>query len=136
MIIQEIVNKCKSDEVYIALVVIFVGIGAFGLGRLSKIESARQGVTIEAPAAVVEALVAENSVSNLASGPSNTDFSPVSDSSKTGGQVVASKTGTKYHFPWCAGARTISEANKITFNSAEEARASGYTPASNCKGLK
>ena len=136
MIIQEIVNKCKSDEVYIALVIVFVGIGAFGLGRLSKIESAREGVTIEAPAAVVEALAAEDSVSNFASGQSTANLSTVSDSSQTGGQVVASKTGTKYHFPWCSGAKTISDANKITFNSAEEARAAGYTPASNCKGLK
>lgn len=52
------------------------------------------------------------------------------------GQVVASKNGTKYHLPTCPGAKQISDKNKITFNSAEEARAAGYSPASNCKGLK
>ena len=54
----------------------------------------------------------------------------------SGEQVVASKNGTKYHYPWCAGAKQIAEKNKITFASTEEARAKGYTPAANCKGLK
>lgn len=53
-----------------------------------------------------------------------------------GEAVVASKNGTKYHYPWCAGAKQISEKNKIIFSSIEEARAKGYAPASNCKGLK
>jgi len=56
--------------------------------------------------------------------------------STNSGAVVASKSGTKYHYPWCAGAKQISAKNLITFNSIEEARAAGYTPASNCKGLK
>ena len=55
---------------------------------------------------------------------------------KSVGMYVASKNGTKYHFPWCSGAKSISEVNKIWFNSVEEARASGYAPAANCKGLK
>jgi len=54
---------------------------------------------------------------------------------ETGGEVVASKTGSKYFLPWCAGAKNISEANLITFSSAEEAQTKGYTPAANCKGL-
>ncbi len=58
------------------------------------------------------------------------------DVSFTNGEVVASKTGTKYHYPWCAGAKQISLKNKIMFKSIEEAKAKGYLPASNCKGLK
>ncbi len=53
----------------------------------------------------------------------------------TTGQVVASKNGTKYYFPWCAGVDRISDANKVWFNSVENAEAKGYSPASNCKGL-
>ena len=52
-----------------------------------------------------------------------------------GGQYVASKSGAKYHLPWCAGAKSISEKNKIWFASKEEAEAAGYTPAANCKGI-
>lgn len=47
--------------------------------------------------------------------------------------IVASKNGTKYYLPECAN--TISEANKVWFVSADAARAAGYTPAANCKGL-
>ena len=52
-----------------------------------------------------------------------------------GGEVVASKTGTKYFLPWCSGAKNISSENLVTFSSAEEAKAAGYAPAANCKGL-
>jgi methylphosphotriester-DNA--protein-cysteine methyltransferase len=54
----------------------------------------------------------------------------------SGGRIVASKTGAKYHLPWCSGAQTMKEENKIWFDSPEEARAAGYTPAANCKGLE
>ena len=50
-------------------------------------------------------------------------------------QVVASKNGTKYYYPWCAGVDRITDANKIWFDSASVAQTQGYAPASNCKGL-
>lgn len=52
----------------------------------------------------------------------------------TDGQVVASKSGSKYYFPWCSGVDRISTANKVWFSSAAFARAAGYSPAENCKG--
>jgi hypothetical protein len=52
------------------------------------------------------------------------------------GGVVASKTGSKYHLPWCSGAQTIREENKVWFPTPEAARAAGYTPAANCKGIQ
>lgn len=51
------------------------------------------------------------------------------------GRFVASKNGTKYYLPSCAGANQISDANKIWFVSASVAQAAGYAPAANCKGL-
>ena len=115
MTLTELAEKCKSREAYTAGLILLVGFGSFGLGRLSKIEEGRTPVTIEAPTLQTASVAA------------------VVD---TGGTVVASKTGTKYHFPWCAGASTIKEANKMSFASVEAARKAGYTPASNCKGLK
>ena len=159
MNLTEFKEKCKSDKVFIALVLILVGIGSFGLGRLSKIEALKQGISIEAPLAVANALNGQNQALNSdfkafqpkADPPMSGNASSVTKSDtpadsgqalqnfapqNLGGQVVASKNGTKYHFPWCSGAKTISEANKIYFNSIEEAGAAGYTPAANCKGLK
>ena len=104
----------ENPDFFIAILIILVAFASFGLGRLSKIKTARVPLKIEQMAAVGEAIGETKSV----------------------GMYVASKNGTKYHFPWCSGAKSISEVNKIWFNSVEEARASGYAPAANCKGLK
>lgn len=52
-----------------------------------------------------------------------------------GGEVVASKSGTKYYFPWCGTVKRIKEENKVWFASREAAEAAGYEPAENCKGM-
>ncbi len=51
-------------------------------------------------------------------------------------QVIASKTGSKYHLPTCPGAKAITEGNRVVFNTIEEAEKAGYTPAANCPGLQ
>lgn len=114
MNIQEILQKINRplfQDAAIPLLVILVGFGSFGLGRLSALETAQKPISITQAAAV--------GIPEL----------------QEGGQVVASKSGTKYHFPWCAVAAQISEQNKIYFESIEKARAAGYLPAGNCKGL-
>ncbi|MHB1769771.1 MAG: hypothetical protein ACYCPH_01680 [Minisyncoccota bacterium] len=50
-------------------------------------------------------------------------------------QVVASRNGTKYYHPWCAGADRIAETNKVWFPTAASARSAGYTLSANCEGL-
>lgn len=112
MNIQESWLKIKSlplQDAAMPLLVILVGLGSFGLGRMSMLEAQKAPITVSQ--AVTGALAG-------------------------GGQVVASKSGTKYHYPWCGGANGISEKNKITFESVDAARAAGYTPAGNCKGLE
>ncbi len=51
------------------------------------------------------------------------------------GQVVASKTGKKYHLLDCPGAKTIAEKNRVYFENREAAEKAGLTPAANCRGL-
>ena len=53
----------------------------------------------------------------------------------TKGKYVASKSGSKYYLPDCSGVKRIKEENKVWFGSVEEAKAEGYEPAKNCKGL-
>ena len=109
------------------VLLLVVGTLAFGLGRLSKIESEKMPVKIEIP----------NSSGWLA----GEETPPVegslleSEPILGAGLLVASRNGLKYHFPWCPGAYQISEVNKIWFQSREEAEAAGYAPAANCKGL-
>ena len=127
MNLAEFKEKIKSESVFLAAAIVLVGISGFGLGRLSKIDEIRPGITIEAPAAVGASLASEKAPENGSS-----DM----EASLNSGEVVASKTGSKYHFPWCSGAKTIAEANKIWFNSSAEAKDAGYSPAANCRGLK
>lgn len=51
------------------------------------------------------------------------------------GEVVASRTGTKYYLPTCDGVAKIAADNKVWFASAALARNEGYEPAVNCDGL-
>ena len=99
-------------DLFFAVLLLVVCVASFGLGRLSVLEDAQTPATLlQAPGA---------------------DIQPI----YLGGEVVASKNGTKYHFPWCAGARAMSEKNRVWFKSIEDAQKAGYAPAGNCKGLK
>lgn len=51
---------------------------------------------------------------------------------KSSGTFVASKNGTKYYQSSCPSASRIKDANKVYFDSEEEAVADGYSKASGC----
>lgn len=93
-------------------ILILVSFSSFLLGRLSAHEEVKPLISIQ-NAAVSEAR-------------------PLI----LGGLVVASRSGNAYHFPWCPGAETMKESNKIWFKDESAARKAGYLPAKNCEGLK
>ncbi len=128
MSIKEKVKKIKGlftlsgeKDLLIVSIIILSSLASFGLGRLSKIEENRLPIMIESASSTLQAAVYTVAAADA--------------SSKAGGGYVASKNGSKYYFPWCGGAQKISEKNKITFASKEEAEKAGYQPAANCKGL-
>ena len=117
--IDELVTKIKhwldilAGDWGIAAILILVGLGSFGLGRLSVLENVRPPVSIaEAPS--------ESKPRGM----------------NIGGLIVASISGNSYYFPWCAGAAKIALQNEVWFASEAEARSAGYSPAKNCKGLQ
>lgn len=126
--LQVFSEKCKGalkklsgrEDLFIVALIILVGFGGFGLGRLSKIFEAKEPIRI---------------VGAAAEGGERTAPAERALPTAAAGQFIASAKGSKYHFPWCPGASQISEANKLWFASEEEARAAGYEPASNCPGL-
>ena len=132
MNIQEIIQKSKAfitnDEIFTILLVVFIGVASFGLGRASVEEKRVDQAT---PASVVVAGKTQDSEAKKVN--ETTGLTRTSDNAQ--GAYVASKNGTKYHLPWCAGAKSIKEENKIWFNSKEAAEAAGYAPAANCKGI-
>lgn len=113
MTIAEVREKCKGylaktpRDMLIIGILVLASSASFGLGYLAG-RDAGQGSTVTL-----------NIPSSAAPG--------------TAGQVVASKSGTKYYFPGCVGAKAISEQNKVWFVSASAASEAGYTPAMNCK---
>ncbi|MES2087365.1 MAG: hypothetical protein V4467_00010 [Patescibacteria group bacterium] len=121
-----------SQRYYTTILIILVGLSSFGLGRLSVANTSREPITIEQGSEAIKNIdttkLQATAIQSLApTQPAGT--------AKAGG-IVASKNGTKYYFPWCGSANNIAEKNKVWFNSEAEARAKGYEPASNCKGLK
>jgi hypothetical protein len=120
--------KGKEKEFFTAALIVLVAIGAFGLGRLSALEN--KGGEVKILSASVS-----NSSDNRFGGEEGIEVIET-PTLEAGGKVVASKTGTKYHLPWCQGAKAIKIDNIIWFNSAQEAREAGYMPASNCKGIE
>lgn len=133
MNISEFLQKSKQKfkelargDLYIVAIIILVGFAGFGLGRISLVEDSREGVKINFP----EHLSAN--ILNSQEDAGGAEAPPAMGQ----GLLVASKNGSKYHYPWCGGAKSISEKNKIWFDSIDEARKAGYTKATNCKGLK
>lgn len=109
--IAEVREKCKSfRDVIIIGVLVLASSFSFGLGYLAGLE-AGQGSSVPLEIS-----------------------SPVSTATTSAtGRVVASRSGTKYYLPQCAGASRIADANKVWFVSASAAQEAGYTPAANCK---
>ena len=132
MSIQELSLKFKgffsNTEYLLAMLIIVVSLVSFYLGRLSMGE--RRGVADSVPmkAAVIEAKtpIMQEIVSTT---------SPAVEEKAIVETYVASRSGTKYHLPWCPGAKQIKEENKVWFATKADAEKAGYTPASNCKGI-
>jgi hypothetical protein len=131
-----------KPDVFIVLVIILIGLAGFGLGKLSALEKGRESVQIKP--AQFTAIVASSTNSEKPTPvtvPKTEAQVPMSAAAMIAGEnakglLVASKTGKRYHFPWCAGAAQISEKNKIWFDSYAAAQSVGYTAAANCPNLK
>jgi hypothetical protein len=132
MSIQDYSRKFKdfwgNSDVLLVLIIVGTAVGGFVLGRESVIErNTGEGGVIHD---TVYSVPVQKSVSMPESQPASPVLADPQDI-----EYVASKSGTKYHLPWCAGAQQIKEENKVYFSSKEEAENAGYTPASNCKGI-
>jgi hypothetical protein len=124
-------SRKALEWLFVPLAILLMGTGCFALGRLSAL-GAPDAVSMvaDAPAAAYLAVSPEGRGEGSAAEP-ETGIPALAP----GGEVVASKSGTKYHLPWCSGAKRINPANLVHFESAAAAKAAGYEPAANCKGL-
>ena len=118
--------KIKNDT-YIVIIILLVGTASFGLGKISAYEKNKTPISVLKTRDYMYSTVLFANQDNLK------ENIPIE---QTGGEVVASKSGTKYYYPWCTGVSRIKDENKVWYNSIEKARTAGLTPASNCVGLK
>lgn len=116
--IPEILNSRKTRDIALIGIIMLLGGLCFVLGRLSMTSDTHVPVALCARSL-------DNTVPH----------SKQTNETVTGETYVASKNSDVYHFPWCSGAKRISDANRITFTSKKEAEQAGYRPAANCKGL-
>ncbi len=118
------------EEVGACLIIIFVGISSFGLGRYSVLNQVSEDkIVIENDSKDI------NTISNRVSSINSNIDSVTNQDTNNSSQVVASKTGKRYYLPWCGAAQRISDKNKVYFASALEAEKAGLTKATNCKGM-
>jgi hypothetical protein len=130
MTIAEVAQRGKAGftalprDILVVAILVLCSTASFGLGLLAGRDLAGEGGGFS----ISELPLAASSLGAL-------EETKKEEPLPAGGQVVGSKNGSKYHLPWCSGAKTIIEANKVWFASKEVAEQAGYTPAGNCKGL-
>lgn len=131
------VERFLESPYWLLSVILLIAILSFLLGRISKIGESKERVRLlnnpPSPPYIKGGTEKETSASVSQNGQMS---AVVNSAIREKVEVVGSKNGTKYHLPTCPGAKQIAEKNLIKFESIEEARSRGYTPASNCKGLK
>lgn len=109
------------------LIYLSLGLGAlglFGLGRLYGLGETTCALSLTNEIPQVENI-------ELSPSPKMTPIPPKGQGARS--EVTASRNGTKYYFPWCAGISRIKDENKITFANESEAQSAGYTKAANCE---
>ncbi len=140
-----------------ALLILGTGSAAYGFGMLSKIEAAKVPVEVvnaDGSAATTTPFMAPKTgkaghVADLLSDEHTSDevvptpkpkptIKPVVTPAPTpdDGKVIGVKSSKHYYYPWCGTLSRVKESSVVVFNSMAIARAAGYTPAKNCKGLK
>ena len=133
LIKEEARKKTRKIAYFSIISIVLIGTASFGLGRLTKVGGEREPIRIELPPNLEAKLPSETPAVLGATSPASANLP--AQAGATEGAYVASKSGTKYHLPWCGSAKSIKEENKIWFDTKEAAEAAGYTPASNCKGI-
>ena len=127
--------KDNIDLIITPLILIIVGISAFFLGRSS------QSILDNNNIYIVNSKIGDRPETQSASSVvplkqyinDNQNINTIKGSQEPQNAVyVASSRGKLYYRIGCGGSTKLSVANKLFFNTKEQAEAKGYTPAKNC----
>jgi len=106
-------------EVGVSLIIIFVAVSSFYLGKVSVSVGAKH------PPIVIEEVKA-GTVKGATTETTN---------QADGAGVVATKNGKRWYLPWCPSVAKLAESAKRHFPNIAAAEAAGLTPAKNCAGM-
>ncbi|OIP79089.1 MAG: hypothetical protein CO002_01440 [Candidatus Portnoybacteria bacterium CG_4_8_14_3_um_filter_44_10] len=124
----------NQTDVVLIFGVILVALIGFGLGRLTATQATKEPVVIESQRAsalnsIEQNVNQDNTKQNTNNEKNSSSADQISNAgSPEKGIIVASKNGTKYHWPWCSWAKRIKPENQVWFDSEIEAKAAGYEP--------
>jgi hypothetical protein len=130
MSIRETLEKIKPA--YPVLLIVVLASIFFALGRISAFKGQNEPIGITEETIEKKSLEA-NVVISAAVSTGTTSTSTIKQSNS--GEVIGSKSGKKYYFPWCGTVKRILPQNQIHFASIDEAKKAGFTAGGNCKGL-
>ncbi|OGI67501.1 hypothetical protein A3A05_01525 [Candidatus Nomurabacteria bacterium RIFCSPLOWO2_01_FULL_41_12] len=119
--IKQFLESEKGKDILTVIIVILVGLGSFGLGRLSK-SAQNPGIQIEY--SDEDLLKVENQEANVISSV---------EENVAGKTFFASNRGTKYYSVGCSAGKTIKQENRVYFDTREEAEKAGYGLSSSCR---
>jgi len=138
--INDLAEKVKSKlaPFYALILLVLVALIFFALGRLSTVEEKHEPIRVlQGSAAEVASPLAATNAGIAPAGNAQSEGSVGTGmTTSASGRVIGSKNSKKYYFPWCGELKIIKSANQVTFASAEAARAAGYIPAGNYKGVQ
>lgn len=127
--IKQFLETERAKDIAVMAIIILVGLGSFGLGRLSEKE-VKEGLKIGyyGPETGSEALKGQNQGLDLGnrSLAQNAQKSAIKN-------FFASNRGTKYYTLSCSAGKTIKEENRVYYETSTEAEKAGYTLSSSCK---
>ena len=123
--IKLFIESERGKDILIILIIIFIGISSFCLGRLSN-QNSVNGVKIEYTEQGANVTNTQNN-EQISLNPS------ISDRIKSsGGSYFASKRGKKYYPANCSAGKSIKQENKIYFQTSSEAEQQGYELSNSC----
>ena len=132
--IKEFYESNKGKDILTVVIVILVGLGSFGLGRLSK-NNNKSAIKIEYPTQDANALLSIDDNQNMTNYSSNKVIKGNTTSifnNTSNKNFFASKKGRKYYSLGCGAGKTIKQENRIYFSTSSKAEKAGYILSTSC----
>lgn len=142
--IKQFIENEKGKDILTLAVVVLVGLGSFGLGRLSKLTEhnpiyinykeqpantlkATESLSDPEPTTPAKSLTPKEFVKE------NPTLNTGSEAISSGGAFFASRIGKKYYSLGCSAGKTIKKENRIYFQTETEAINAGFEKSASCK---